>query len=133
MCIYVNFKDKIEWVKFTFVERKWISRFLIAKVFNLSNKIFFNCMQNSVLQKSTNYILLWFNILTFFKGFSKKLRLDTCFCLRGRLISNKIRYQSLLILLVSVAFIRRKGSKTTHTEERMTHTNSRSRIFPLRS
>ena len=43
------------------------------------------------------------------------------------------RFWSLLILLLSVASIRRKLFKTTHTEERSAHTNSESYNIRLRS
>jgi len=43
-----------------------------------------------------------------------------------RLISDWIRYQSLIILLLSVASMRKKKVKTTHIEERKTLTNPRS-------
>ena len=47
-----------------------------------------------------------------------------------RLTAKNKRFWSLLILLLSVASIRRKLLKTTHTEERSVHTNSESCDIP---
>jgi len=72
---------------------------------------------NNVLNMiSTNKNL----IKTYFKGVFAKIK-------RGyRLTSKNIWWRLLLILLLSVASIRRKLLKTTHTEERSVHTNSES-------
>ena len=50
-----------------------------------------------------------------------------------RLTSNWIWWWLLLTLLLSVESIRRKGLKTTHTEECRTHRNSKSCIISIRS
>jgi hypothetical protein len=40
MCLYVNFKDKIEWVKFTFVENGNIIRpYRIIEVFKVCRRL----------------------------------------------------------------------------------------------
>ena len=72
----------------------------------------------------------WLWKLKHIRKFSKKKFLN--FTLKGvfaknergyRLNATKKRFWSLLILLLSVASIRRKLLKTSHTEERSAHTN----------
>ena len=86
-----------------------------------------------ILNKCLTVLVIFFSLKNMSLNLTERDLLQNSQCLKGvfaknergyRLNAIKKRFWSLLILLLSVASIRRKLLKATNTEERSVHTNS---------